>query len=361
MGFFFFFPSHSLSFSLSFKATPALSFSHHCATKPSLALMGMKHSSRCLLLRRKMAENAAESTEVRRPEAGPATPRPPGHPAAAQTPARAAPLPVPNFLSSIPLAPAGRLRVCVCVRGVCVCWVGERRCLSLDPSLLKNAKESLLPHLPLLPPAARSRPPPPPNPESQALGGRAPLPSPLGSVRAPEWRTVPSRDGRPRDQVVSLQGLDRPSGPSPFKLALLVPAVPRRALGLGGAEPRRGGAGAPPTDLGAQTRTGERSATRDLRATSGGTNPGRELGPPTPSGPRTAPAPAAAEPARAVGAARRAAAAWRRRSWELRKLRSGPPPPATRQLPFLDSRVGSEPPRAQRPETDQRLGFLPSL
>lgn len=28
-----------------------------------LALMGMKHSSRCLLLRRKMAENGAESTE----------------------------------------------------------------------------------------------------------------------------------------------------------------------------------------------------------------------------------------------------------------------------------------------------------
>lgn len=35
------------------------------APTPWLALMGMKHSSRCLLLRRKMAENAAESTEVR--------------------------------------------------------------------------------------------------------------------------------------------------------------------------------------------------------------------------------------------------------------------------------------------------------
>ncbi|XP_053112278.1 protein arginine N-methyltransferase 8 isoform X4 [Hemicordylus capensis] len=32
--------------------------------RPWLALMGMKHSSRCLLLRRKMAENAAENTEV---------------------------------------------------------------------------------------------------------------------------------------------------------------------------------------------------------------------------------------------------------------------------------------------------------
>lgn len=157
--------------------------------------------------------------------------------------------------------------VCVCVVCVCVCWVGERRCLSQDPSLLKNAKESLLPQLPLLPPAARSRPPrhpPTPNPESQALGGRAPLPSPLGSVRAPKWRTVLSLDGRPRGQVVSLQGLDRPSGPSPFKLALSVPAAPRRASGLGSAEPRRGRAGAPPTDPGAQTGAGERSATRDL-------------------------------------------------------------------------------------------------
>lgn len=34
------------------------------APTPWLALMGMKHSSRCLLLRRKMAENAADSTEV---------------------------------------------------------------------------------------------------------------------------------------------------------------------------------------------------------------------------------------------------------------------------------------------------------
>ncbi|XP_053112282.1 protein arginine N-methyltransferase 8 isoform X7 [Hemicordylus capensis] len=32
--------------------------------RPWLALMGMKHSSRCLLLRRKMAENAAENTEI---------------------------------------------------------------------------------------------------------------------------------------------------------------------------------------------------------------------------------------------------------------------------------------------------------
>ena len=129
-----------------------------------------------------MAENAAESTEVRRPEAGPATPRPPGYPAAARTPARAAPLPVPNFLSSIPLAPAGRLRVCVCVRGVCVCvcWVGERRCLSQDPSLLKNAKESLLPQLPLLPPAARSRPPRhPPPPTQSPKPWAAALPCPL--------------------------------------------------------------------------------------------------------------------------------------------------------------------------------------
>ncbi|XP_006069078.3 protein arginine N-methyltransferase 8 isoform X3 [Bubalus bubalis] len=78
--FFFFFPSHSLSFSLSFKATPALSFSHHCATKPSLALMGMKHSSRCLLLRRKMAENAAESTEVSSPPSQPPQPVVPAKP-----------------------------------------------------------------------------------------------------------------------------------------------------------------------------------------------------------------------------------------------------------------------------------------
>ncbi|XP_013819735.2 PREDICTED: protein arginine N-methyltransferase 8 isoform X2 [Capra hircus] len=78
--FFFFFPSHSLSFSLSFKATPALSFSHHGATKPSLALMGMKHSSRCLLLRRKMAENASESTEVSSPPSQPPQPVVPAKP-----------------------------------------------------------------------------------------------------------------------------------------------------------------------------------------------------------------------------------------------------------------------------------------
>lgn len=267
--FFFFFPSHSLSFSLSFKATPALSFSHHGATKPSLALMGMKHSSRCLLLRRKMAENASESTEVRRPEAGPATRRPPGYPAAARTPARAAPLPVPNFLSSIPFAPAGRLRVSVCAWCVCVLGGGKTVPVSGPLPLEKCKRVALTPASSpstrcSLAPAA----PPAPNPESQALGCRAPLPSPLGSVRAPEWRTVPSLDGRPRGQVVSLQGLDRSSGPSPFKLALLVPAAPRRASGLGDAEPRRGGAGAPPTDPGAQTRAGERSATRDLRAAS---------------------------------------------------------------------------------------------
>ncbi|KAI4545957.1 hypothetical protein MG293_002512 [Ovis ammon polii] len=61
-------------------ATPALSFSHHGATKPSLALMGMKHSSRCLLLRRKMAENASESTEVSSPPSQPPQPVVPAKP-----------------------------------------------------------------------------------------------------------------------------------------------------------------------------------------------------------------------------------------------------------------------------------------
>lgn len=180
MGFFFFFPSHSLSFSLSFKATPALSFSHHGATKPSLALMGMKHSSRCLLLRRKMAENASESTEVRRPEAGPATRRPPGYPAAARTPARAAPLPVPNFLSSIPLAPAGRLRVSVCAWCVCVLGGGKTVPVSGPLPLEKCKRVALTPASSpstrcSLAPAAPPTPTPAPSPKPWA----AALPCPL--------------------------------------------------------------------------------------------------------------------------------------------------------------------------------------
>lgn len=158
--------------------------------------------------------------------------------------------------------------VCVCVRGVCVCVLGGGKTVPVSgPLPLEKCKRVAL--TPASSPSTRcslapASPPPTPNPESQALGGRAPLPSPLGSVRAPKWRTVLSLDGRPRGQVVSLQGLDRPSGPSPFKLALSVPAAPRRASGLGSAEPRRGRAGAPPTDPGAQTGAGERSATRDL-------------------------------------------------------------------------------------------------
>ncbi|XP_047285114.1 protein arginine N-methyltransferase 8 isoform X4 [Homo sapiens] len=42
--------------------------------------MGMKHSSRCLLLRRKMAENAAESTEVNSPPSQPPQPVVPAKP-----------------------------------------------------------------------------------------------------------------------------------------------------------------------------------------------------------------------------------------------------------------------------------------
>ncbi|XP_064335008.1 protein arginine N-methyltransferase 8 isoform X2 [Camelus dromedarius] len=51
-----------------------------CITKPLLALMGMKHSSRCLLLRRKMAENAAENTEVSSPPSQPPQPVVPAKP-----------------------------------------------------------------------------------------------------------------------------------------------------------------------------------------------------------------------------------------------------------------------------------------
>ncbi|XP_005061557.1 PREDICTED: uncharacterized protein LOC101820514 [Ficedula albicollis] len=47
------------------------------APTPWLALMGMKHSSRCLLLRRKMAENAADSTEVSEDASGAGAALPP--------------------------------------------------------------------------------------------------------------------------------------------------------------------------------------------------------------------------------------------------------------------------------------------
>ncbi|KAL2310248.1 hypothetical protein Nmel_006498, partial [Mimus melanotis] len=100
------------------------------APTPWLALMGMKHSSRCLLLRRKMAENAADSTEVskdasrsrRRAPPDPGTdPSAGAAPSAEQLsrPLRPAPacraamvscicLPSPPTSPRIPLVPVGR-------------------------------------------------------------------------------------------------------------------------------------------------------------------------------------------------------------------------------------------------------------
>lgn len=254
-----------------------------------------------------MAENASEHRGKSGPEAGPATggrratPRPLGP---QRAPRRSR---VPNFLSSIRLLlPAARL--CVCVVCVCAGW-GKRRCLSQDPSPLEKCKRVAL--TPASSPSAFARARcAPPQPRVPSLGCRAPCPLLWAPLGLQSGGLLPSLDGRPREPGRFLQGLDRSSGPSPFKLALLVPAAPRKASGLGDAEPRRGGAGAPPTDLAPRPGQGRVPGTYEPPR---GANPGEELGPRPPSGPGTAPAPAATEPARAVGAARRAAAAWRRR------------------------------------------------
>jgi hypothetical protein len=134
-GWLFFSPPLPFSGSLSFLKPHQLSlFLYYLGLpKPLPALMGMKHSSRCLLLRRKMAENAAENTEVRRRESR-ASRDPAAHPdhraAAAVAAAAATAAAVPNFPQ---LHPA-----CSC-RGVCVCVLGvggddDGACVRSPPS-----------------------------------------------------------------------------------------------------------------------------------------------------------------------------------------------------------------------------------
>lgn len=180
MGFFFFFPPILSLFSLSFKATPALFLPSRChqtlagsyGHETFLPLLAPKEEDGGERVRR------APRQEARRPARHPAAA---GLPAAARTPARASAAPGAKLLSSILFAPAGRLRrLCVCAWCVCVLG-GERRCLSQDPSLLKNAKESLLPQLP---PSTRCSlaPAAPPQPRVLLPGCRAPLPLSSGSV-----------------------------------------------------------------------------------------------------------------------------------------------------------------------------------
>lgn len=103
--FFFFF------ISLSFGAHQCLEIFEKHKTKtsspeaptPWLALMGMKHSSRCLLLRRKMAENAADSTEVSEDASrGRAPPDPPCHPRPAAALSAQQLFPAPPASSCLP-------------------------------------------------------------------------------------------------------------------------------------------------------------------------------------------------------------------------------------------------------------------
>ena len=114
---------------------------------------------------------------------------PPGPPRRAQPPPPPPPPPPPlrTWCQTFPapsrlLLPAvcACVRVCVCV---CVCALGAGKTVPVSgPLPLENAKESLSPQLPLLPPAARF-PPPPPQPSPKPWAAALPCPplwAPLG-------------------------------------------------------------------------------------------------------------------------------------------------------------------------------------
>ena len=260
--FFFFFSSRSRF--LSFKATPALSF---LLSLYYQTLAGSYGHETLLPLPAPKEENGGERCrEHRGKEARGRAPRPcsPPDPRAAPPPppplgTRCQTFPAPSRL----LLPAVCVCACVCVC-VCVCVCGGgggRRCLSQAPLPLENAKESLLPQLPLLSPAARS---PTPTPKSQTPDSRAPLPFPLGSVGAPECRFVPGWDGDPGARSAPCSALTV-SGRCPgFTLqARVSPRAlgPRRTVESSrGPDRAEGGTWAPPTDPSAQIRARERSA-----------------------------------------------------------------------------------------------------
>lgn len=204
--------------------------------------MGMKHSSRCLLLRRKMAENAAENTEVRRRGAPGA--RRPRLPADRRLPRRRrrrrSQHPEPNF-PQLHLA-------CSCRPCACVCWGGGDGALLRSP--LGKCKRVALTPSPS--PAARcclllfT-----PSPQSRAVALPAPCPAPLGLQSADlEQRGA----GRSRGRVCPLQCPDCLLPCPRFTLQ----AAPRTAPGR--ARQRQAGGGgtrAPSTDPLAQIRERE--------------------------------------------------------------------------------------------------------